>query len=150
GAAIEALRHAAHTMVDRMSPRDHLAVVTFDSTAQVVVPSTVLSASARADALDKIDGLRARGTTDMADGLALALQQAAQGRAAGSIDRIVLLGDGVANDPAPLPSLVEQARAARISITTLGLGIEFDEGLLGRIALDTGGVYRFVAKADTV
>jgi Ca-activated chloride channel homolog len=150
GPAIEALRRAAHTMVERMSPRDHLAVVTFDSSARVVIPSTELTASARAAALDKIDGLRARGTTAMADGLALALQQVAQGRAAGTIDRIVLLGDGVANDPAPLPSLVEQARAARISITTLGLGIEFDEGLLGRIALDTGGVYRYVATADTV
>src|SRR5262245_22159992 len=133
-----------------MSPRDHLAVVTFDSTAQVVIPSTELTPAARAGALDKIDALRARGTTDMADGLALALQQVAQGRVANSIDRIVLLGDGVPNDPAPLPALVEQARGARVSITTLGLGIDFDEGLLGKMAMDTGGVYRFVDKPELV
>src|SRR5215510_984740 len=95
GKSIEALRAAAHELVERMSPRDHLAVVTFDSTAQVVIPSTELTPDARAGALDKIDALRARGTTDMADGLALALQQVAQGRVANSIDRIVLLGDGV-------------------------------------------------------
>jgi Ca-activated chloride channel family protein len=150
GDSIEALRKAAHDLVDKMAPHDHLAVITFDSTAQVVIPSTELTPDARVAALDKIDSLKARGTTDMSDGLALALQQAAAGRVANSIDRIVLLGDGVPNDPAPLPTLIDQARAARISITTLGLGIDFDEGLLGQMAMRTGGVYRFVDKPEAV
>ena len=115
GASISALRNAAHDLVERMGPRDHLAIVTFDSSADVLVPSHELDGDTRAGALDKIDHLQARGTTDMADGLALALQQIATGRTAGSIDRIVLLGDGVPNDPAPLPGLVAQARDARVS-----------------------------------
>jgi Ca-activated chloride channel family protein len=150
GKSIEALRAAAHDLVSRMSPRDHLAVVTFDSQARVVIPSAELTADARIAALEKIDHLEARGTTDMSDGMALALQQVSAGRAAGSIDRIVMLGDGVPNDPAPMPSLIDQARAARISVTTLGLGVDIDEGLLGQIALETGGVYRAVDKPEAV
>jgi Ca-activated chloride channel family protein len=150
GKSIEALRLAAHDLVSRMSPHDHLGVVTFDSQARVVIPSAELTPDARIAALDKIDHLEARGTTDMSDGLALALQQVSAGRAAGSIDRIVMLGDGVPNDPAPIASLVDQARAARISITTLGLGLDIDEGLLGQIALETGGVYRAVDKPEAV
>ncbi|HTJ44988.1 MAG TPA: VWA domain-containing protein [Kofleriaceae bacterium] len=150
GKSIEALRGAAHELIEKMSPHDHLAIVTFDSTAQVVIPSTELTKDARVAALDAVDHLRARGTTDMANGLALALQQVAQGRVAGSIDRIVLLGDGVPNDPAPLPSLVDAAKGARISITTLGLGIDFDDVMLGKIAMETGGVYRFVDKPEAV
>ncbi len=34
GSSIEALRKAAHDLVDKMAPRDHLAVITFDSSAQ--------------------------------------------------------------------------------------------------------------------
>ncbi len=150
GASIEGLRHAAHDLIERMSPRDRLAVVTFDSQAQVLVASTELTGQARVTALDVVDHLRARGTTDLGDGLALALQQVAAGRVASSIDRIVLVGDGVPNDPTPIPGLVDQARSARVSITTLGLGLDFDEGLLGQMAMQTGGVYRFVDKPEAV
>jgi Ca-activated chloride channel family protein len=150
GNSITALRAAAHDLIQRMSPRDHLAVVTFDSQAQVVIPSTQLTADARIAALEKIDHLQARGTTDMSDGMALALQQVSAGRTGGSIDRIVMLGDGVPNDPAPMPGLIDQARAARISVTTLGLGVDIDEGLLGQIALETGGVYRAIDKPEAV
>ena len=150
GPAIDALRGAAHDLIERMSPRDHLAVVTFASTAEVLVPSTVLTAEAREKALDAVAHIKARGTTNMAGGLGLALGQVAAGRVSGSVDRIVLLGDGVPNDPAPLPQLIAQARADRISITALGLGLESDENLLGDIAMKTGGVYRYVDKPDAV
>jgi len=150
GPAIEALRGSAHDLIERMSPRDHLAVVTFASTAQVLVPSTELTAEARDKALEAVAHIEARGTTDMASGLDLALGQIAAGKVNGSVDRVVLLGDGVPNDPSPLPSLVDRARAGRISITTLGLGLESDENVLGDIAMKTGGVYRYVDKPEAV
>ncbi len=144
GAPIAAVRTAARALVERLNPGDHLAIVTFDSTARALAPTAAIDDDTRAAALTAIDRLEARGTTALADGLALALAQVKAGRTAGSIDRIVLLGDGVPNDPSPIANLVAQARADGVSITALGFGLEFDEVGLRAIASDTGGVYRFL------
>jgi Ca-activated chloride channel family protein len=150
GAPIAAVRTAARALVERMSPDDHLAIVTFDSTARALVPSVAIDDDRRAAALAAIGRVEARGTTALADGLAVALEQVGRGHQPGSIDRIVLLGDGVPNDPAPIANLVARARGAGVSITALGFGLEFDEVGLRTIASDTGGVYRFLDKPDAV
>ena len=142
------IRHASgEFLVDADVGRDRMAE---RSGAEVVVPSVPGDPVARAWADYRLGRLEARGTTDLAGGLALGLQQVALGRQPGSIDRLVLVGDGVPNDATALPSLVEQARSSRVAVTTLGLGVEFDEDLLGRIALDTGGAYHFVDDAAAV
>ncbi len=150
GEAIVAARDAARDLVSRMADRDRVAIVVFHSTAEVLVPTTTLEPGARARIDEAIARVEARGTTAMAEGLQLGIQQATAGRVAGSIDRIVLLGDGVPNDPTLLPQLVATARDLRLPITALGLGIEFDPVMLGQIALDTGGVYRYLDAPEAV
>ncbi|MBZ0237668.1 MAG: VWA domain-containing protein, partial [Deltaproteobacteria bacterium] len=150
GAAIEEEKRAARELVERLTPRDRVSLVVFHSTAEVLVPATPVTDKARKQLAAAIDGITARGTTDMASGLTLGLQQAQAGRAPRSIDRVVLLGDGVPNDPAPIPGLVAQAVQQRLSITTLGLGVEFDAELLGKIATDTGGRYHYLDEPGQV
>ena len=150
GEAIEEEKRAARQLVERLTPRDRVSLVVFHSTAEVLVPATPVTDQARKQLADAIDGIRARGTTDLASGLTLGLQQAQAGRAPQSIDRIVLLGDGVPNDPTPLPGLVAHAVQQRLSITTLGLGVEFDAELLGKIATDTGGRYHYLDEPGQV
>jgi Ca-activated chloride channel family protein len=147
GAPIEATRAAAIRLIDRLSPGDRFAVVAFDSTARVVVASTAVTAASRARARKAIGELVARGTTDLAAGLQLGLEQLALGHRAGSIDRIVLSGDGVPNDASSIVHLVERTRQARATITTLGLGADYDEDLLARLAIDTGGGFHYLAEA---
>lgn len=150
GEAIEAEKRAARALVERLTPNDRVSLVVFHSSAEVLVPSTPVNPDARKKLAKAIDGIVARGTTDLALGLGLGLQQAQGGRMNGSIDRLVLLGDGVANDPAPVPALVAQAVAMRLQITTLGLGIEFDPQMLGKIAGDTGGRYHYLDQPEQV
>jgi Ca-activated chloride channel family protein len=143
GEAIADLEAAAAEIVTNMAERDTLAVVTFSSHADVLVPATALAGPGRARALEAIDGIRATGTTDLAGGLGLALNELATHRTAGAIDRMVLVADGFPNDPAPIPSFIAQAQQYGIAITTLGVGIEPSEQMLAQIAKDTGGVYRY-------
>jgi Ca-activated chloride channel homolog len=150
GAPIDATRSAALRLVDRLSPGDRFAIVAFDSIARVIVSSVRVSEASRAKAKKAIGELVARGTTDLAAGLQVGLQQLAVGRRTGTIDRIVLSGDGVPNDASSVPMLVEQARQARATITTLGLGVDYDEDLLGQLALDTGGTFRYLAEVGDV
>jgi Ca-activated chloride channel family protein len=143
GDAIAHLEAAAADIVRNMTDRDTLAVVTFSSHAEVLVPATALGGPGRARALAAIDGIHATGTTDLAGGLALGLDELATHRVAGAIDRMVLVADGFPNDPAPIPNVVAQATSYGIAITTLGVGIEPSEQMLAQIAKDTGGVYRY-------
>jgi len=150
GAAIEAARTAARDLVARMTARDQVSVVVFHSTAEILVPVTRLTDRGRAQVDAKLATIKARGTTAMAEGLQLGLTLAAQGRLAGGINRIVLLGDGVPNDASAFPALVMQARNQQVSVTTLGLGLEYDPTLLGTIALETGGVFRYIEEPEQV
>jgi Ca-activated chloride channel family protein len=150
GKPIEGTRAAALRLIERLSPGDRFAVVAFDTTARVVVKSTVVTASSRRAAQKAIGELDARGTTDLAAGLGLGLSQLALGQRAGTIDRIVLCGDGVPNDASTLPAMIQATRQARATITTLGLGTDNDEHVLGQLALDTGGIYKFLAEPAEV
>jgi Ca-activated chloride channel family protein len=150
GEAIDQLKRAAHAVVAQMADHDRLSLVTFSSKAVVALESTALAGPGRAAAEQAIDAIRATGTTDLASGIGLGLQQVTAHRAVGSIDRMVLVADGFPNDPAPIPSLIASASANAIPITTLGIGIEASDQMLGAIAKDTGGAYRYAPDATAV
>jgi Ca-activated chloride channel family protein len=152
GKAIDELRRSAKQLVEKLRPGDRLAVVTFGSRAEVLVPGTVIDAASGRRALEAIDAIRATGTTDLAAGLAagLAQVQAGQGQAPKAIHRIVLLSDGVPNASAQLPSIVAGIRQYGFSITTLGLGVDYDTGLMTQLAQDTGGTFHYVEEPEQV
>ncbi len=139
GAPIEEARAALHSVVDQLRPQDHLTIVTFDSRAQVVLPRVRIDDADRDEIHERIDAVAARGTTDLAAGLATALHQLEPEREPGDLDRLVLVGDGVPNDASALPGYVGHAQAMGVAITALGVGLDYDEVLLGQLARDTGG-----------
>jgi len=142
GEAIEHLKEAANEVVQQMSDQDRLTLVTFSSHAELALESTALDSRGRAAAAHAIDKIRATGTTDLASGLTMGVQQVLAHRV-GGIDRLVLVADGFPNDPLPIPALVQSASASAVPITTLGIGLEASESMLRTIAQDTGGVYRY-------
>ncbi len=150
GEAMDSARAAASALVDALRPGDHVAVVAFDSETRVVVPNTVISDGALASIHAAIDSMKAHGTTDMRGGLAQALQQLSAGAGKDVVNRIVLLSDGVPNDAAQIPALADQARSYGASITALGLGLEYDETLMGAIAQRSGGKFHFIEKPEEV
>ncbi len=151
GRPIDDARAASLALVDAMRDGDRLAVVTFDSRAEVIFPSAVLDASERAAARQRISAMRARGTTDMANGLRLGIEQVAAHLNTGGINRVVLLGDGVPNtDAASIEAMAASAGAHQITITSLGLGLEYNETLMGAIAQRSGGHFHYVEDSSAV
>jgi secreted protein with Ig-like and vWFA domain len=65
-----------------------------------------------------------------------------------AITRVLLLSDGLANrgvtDPWEVAGLVREARKRGVRISTLGLGLEYNEDLMQAIAESGGGHYHFV------
>jgi Ca-activated chloride channel family protein len=151
-------------------------LVVFHSQAQTLMSATLIGEESRAAAKAEIEKMQAWGTTDLAGGMTLALQQlstapvsmatpdpdsgalvqagpgvwVSNGPDPQVLERVVLLGDGVPNDPAPIASLTQQFAARGAEITALGYGLEYDEVLLASLAEQTHGHFHFVEQPDAV
>lgn len=148
GAPIERARRAAIDLVASLKDGDRLAVVSFNTQYDVVLPSNVLDEEVRAEAIAAIGSLPAIGTTELAGGLETAVGEVARHFDEGGINRVILLGDGVPNQADRIETVAANAGARGISVTALGLGLDYDEVLMGKIAEASGGRFRYVDDAD--
>jgi Ca-activated chloride channel homolog len=144
GDPIAQARAAALTLLGDLRDGDVLSVVVFGSVPEVLVPATILDPQVRPRIRAEIERMQATGTTDLAGGLGLGLQQVQSHARHGEVNRIVLVSDGVPNDETSIASLAQHARGAGIPITALGLGLDYHETLLGQIAQASGGKFHFV------
>lgn len=150
GKPIEDARAASLALVESLQPKDRLAVVVFHSKTEVLLPSTTIEDAGKDEVKKKIRAMTARGTTDMAGGLAAAIEEVARHMQGDGINRVLLLGDGVPNESAQLMPLVQGAADRGISVTALGLGPDYDELLMGKIAQTTGGRFHYVSDSSKV
>lgn len=150
GAAMEDAKKACSALLDKLSPGDRLALIAFHSGVDVLVPSTTSTRKNMEEIRSKIAAMKPFGTTNLAAGLSEGLAEARKNFRADGVNRVVLLGDGVPNDPTSLPSLAQSAGQSKISITTLGLGLDYDETVMSTIALNSGGKYHFIKESAKV
>lgn len=150
GGPIADARTAAGALVDALRPGDRLAVVTFGSRTEVLVPSTVLDEENIATVRRHIGRIRAAGTTDMAGGLRAGVEEVVRSFQQGGINRVVLLGDGVPNDEAPLRAMAQAAGERGIAITALGLGQDYNETIMAAVAQLSGGTFQFIQESSAM
>jgi Ca-activated chloride channel family protein len=143
GAKIQAARASARTLVQRLADGDVLSVDTFSDHARPLVPPTVLTAETRARALSAIAELGTGGSTNLFEGLELAEMHVARDIARRPVRRIVLVSDGQANvgpsSPQALGDLAQRSLALGAQVTSLGVGLDYDERTLDAIADRTSG-----------
>ena len=147
GVKIERARDAARSLVQVLGPEDRLAIVEFSSDPTVLVASTPVSAEARARALAAIEGVEAVGGTNMSMAFDAAAPQLARGRAQGRADKVFLASDGQANagiaDRAGLLALARRDFAPA-TLSTFGIGDDYDEDLMSALAAQAGGRARYI------
>lgn len=150
GKAIADARAASLALLETLTKDDRICVVVFHSRAEVLLPSTRVGDADLVELKAKISAMKAEGTTDMGHGLELALSEVRRHFVRQGVNRIVMLGDGVPNDEGIVHHSTESARASGVSITTLGLGNDYDETLMGKIAQETGGKFQYVEDSARV
>jgi len=146
---LEKAKEAALMALDRLQPDDILSVVTFDSTVEVVVPAT--KAADREAIRERISSLTPRGSTALFSGVSFGLQEVSKFLDPKRVNRIILLSDGQANvgprSPNELGQLGESAARQGISITTIGLGLGYNEDLMAQLAMRSDGNHAFAENA---
>ena len=152
GSKLEFTREAVAFALSNLDPDDTVSVVAFDDLVEVSVPAT------RAENTDYLkqllQGLYARGTTNLSGGLLEGAEQVKKNYRKDAINRVVLLTDGLANegvsDPARLVELVKNIYAGGISFSTLGVGDDFNEDLLVDMAEAGNGNFYFIASPEAI
>jgi Ca-activated chloride channel family protein len=148
GDAIRDAKAAAARLVDRLGPQDEFTIITYSSADEVIAPLAHATPDAKARAAAAIARIDADGTTCISCGLTRAAQQLAAIDTPQALGRIVLISDGQANeglyDRNDLIALAATTAAAGTSISTIGVGLEFDEVTLTQLATVGHGAYHFV------
>lgn len=154
GAPLDDAKAAALRAIDALEPRDAFSLVTYSTRAELVVPLAPATPEHKARARAVIERMRASGGTNISDGLetgADSLDAACVECPRSRLERIVLVSDGDPNegvyDRDGLAALAARTAASGTSITTIGVGLDFNEGIMTDMAVAGRGNYYFVERA---
>jgi Ca-activated chloride channel family protein len=153
GERIANAMNAAVAAVERMREGDSVTVVSFDTSASVVVPPTRISSSSRSSIESAIRGIRLGGDTCISCGLEEGMQQLALTSLGGDrINRMLLLSDGATNagirDMSGIRAMANRMHGRGVTISTIGVDVDFDEKMMAAIANEANGKHYFVANAS--
>jgi Ca-activated chloride channel family protein len=142
---------AATGAVDRLRDGDQVTVVAFDTRPEVVVPLTTISASSRASVASAIRGIKLGGDTCISCGMEEALTELRRGGGATGGDlvpRMLVLSDGDTNngirDIPGFKALAQRAMGNGVSVSTIGVDLEYNEKIMSAIAQSANGRHYFV------
>ncbi len=142
-------RQAADGVIDRLDDLDRFALVAFSNHAQVVSASAPVTSKSLVRS--RIADLTAKGGTNLGAGLIAGLGEVSPHVSAESLDRVIVLSDGRVNQGETatevLASWASAAGADGVTVSTIGLGRDYNEDLLAQMADWGGGSYHFVDRS---
>jgi len=142
GDRIERAKEAAIEAVSRLGPDDILSLVVYDTTASTLIPARRVGNGRDIERI--IRSIRAGGNTALYAGVtqgASELRKNIEDRR--YVHRIILLSDGQANVGPSTPDDLGRLGAALlregIAVTTVGVGLDYNEDLMTRLAMRSDG-----------
>jgi Ca-activated chloride channel family protein len=143
-------REAAIMAINRLDARDIASVVIFDDRVDVLVPAQKVAD--RKHFTDLIRQVAARGSTAIYAGVTQGANEVKKHLDARRLNRVVLLSDGLANvgpsKPSDFAQLGRELLKAGVSVTTIGLGANYNEDLMLQLAKTADGNHAFAAAPD--
>ncbi|NPV07442.1 MAG: VWA domain-containing protein [Anaerolineae bacterium] len=158
GAKIETAKRAVLQVLARLNEHDRVSLVIFDDHIDVLQPSTAATDALKWHLSQQLARVHARGSTALHEGWLTGCHSIADddpGRSLGRPARVFLLTDGLANvgqtDPETIASEAAQIHVRTgITTSTFGIGSDYDEGLLGPMAVAGGGQFHHLRHPDDI
>jgi hypothetical protein len=148
------VKAATRRLLDLMHDGDAVALVTFDDTVTVTKPLTVLDDRARRSLADAADRLHPGGSTNLEGGLRAGLEQFGEATREHYGCKLVLLSDGQANvgeqRPAVLSEVAAGAAHRGITISTLGVGFDYNIALMTSLSEAGNGDFTHIGSLDAL
>lgn len=146
GEKMKNARKAAARFVEGLSDGDMVSLHTFSDEARTRVAPVLLDARSRALFASEIDAIAPEGGTNLFEGIRIAGLAAMDAPEAFAVRRVVLVSDGLATvgdtSKEGLALLGEKAAEHGVQISSIGVGLDYDEKALSTLAQrSTGRLY---------
>ena len=150
GTKIEQARRAALRLVDLLDEHDRLAIVHYGSDVRAL-GGLFATEENKAKMRRYINAIQDEGGTNIGEGLWAGKTHLASAMSDFRVNRLLLLSDGQptvgVTSASGLANTVAKIRASGVSVTSLGVGADFNEDLMQRLADVGGGSYGFISDA---
>ncbi len=147
GEKIVHARQAALALLDQLDEHDRLTVVHFGSDVSVL-PGAMVTDDNRRRMRGFINHIIDDGGTNIGGGLAAGKAQLDKGRSDFKVNRLVLVSDGQPTvgitSGGALARLAQSYHADGVTLTAIGVGLDFNEDLMTKLAAVGGGSYGYL------
>jgi len=148
GDGIENARFSADRFIRRLADGDRLAVVSYATDVTVDFQLQEVTATSRTEALRTVARIEEGGGTNIEGGLQAAARMLERAAEDGSVRRLILVSDGRptegSRDERTLTGYTQRLRAIGVSSSALGVGLDYNEDLMARLADEGGGRYHYL------
>jgi Ca-activated chloride channel family protein len=149
GERMDMVKQAAIELLRQARPEDRLSVVVFSDRAETLLGSE--RPPDRAKIETDIRMIRTGGGTEILRGLEAAFFEVRRSLSKGRINHIVLLTDGQTyGDEEACLDLAEKSALQGIGISGLGIGSEWNDVFLDKLATRTGGSSAYISRASDI
>ena len=144
------LKQSLRVFLRSLASNDIVAIVAFSDRAELLVPATKVGDGAWIE--NAINRLQPGGSTNLYDGLMMGFKEVDRNLDVRRNNCLILLTDGLANVGTTDPNTIANAARAYndkgIYLSAIGLGKDFNDPLLSRLATQGKGGYSYVDSAQ--
>ncbi len=138
GMRLQQVKEGTRQIIDRLNPHDALSIVVFSDRAETILPAQKDVDQALAKSITST--IQASGGTEMLQGLTAGLKEIEKNRSPASVNHIILLTDGQTyGDEQGCLEEAQWSGNNQVSLTTMGVGADWNEDLLDQMASLSGG-----------
>lgn len=154
GDKIDYVRRAAGHVIGLLNENDRAAVYVYDDLVDCIMPSALMNEDNRLSCVAAINAIKTRGSTNLCDGWLAGCEAVAAHLKADTINRVLLLSDGLANQgitsTTELGIHAAEINQRGIATSTFGVGFDFNEHLLERMANQGGGNFYYIEQPGQI
>lgn len=154
GHKIENAKASARRIVNMLGVNDRLALVSYGSDVTVDFSSRLMNSANKTEALRAVNTILDGGGTNLSGGFERGFDQIGRWKNAEAVNRLILLSDGHANigmtHADGLVGLSRTALETGVSVTTMGIGLDYNEDLMTKMANEGAGNYYFIDRPETI
>ena len=152
GSKIDDAKVAVKSLFGMLHQGDRVALVSYSDHASIHCDLIPNSSSNSKRLLGILSRIHAKGGTNLGEGLREGMNILADSHQANRNTRLLLISDGIANQGVTgirdLSAMASEAITGEFTISTVGVGLDFNEALLTAIADHGGGGYQFLEQPD--
>ncbi len=144
---IDYAKSALDKVIDQLNSEDIFSLVVYDDVIDVL-RSAERVGNNKSGIKRLVGEIYPRNSTNLGGGMIEGFRQVERNRGREYVNRVILLSDGLANqgitDPRELNRIARNDRNKSISLTTMGVGLDYNENLMVGLAESGGGNYYFI------